>query len=129
MSKNGIALSVVLVVLAVVYVCYFTDWFSKETIQIIPQIRPGRPSNIQRMPPPTPSKLSNRVSNSTPNKLVGESRSSVIPAPLPVSDEEFESALNEVTGCTAGSNSMERLLNERRQDLQREEAFLHDRSK
>jgi len=45
MSKNGIALSVVAVILAVVYVCYFTDWFSKETIQIIPQIRPGRASS------------------------------------------------------------------------------------
>jgi|SRR5947209_3155076 len=50
MSKNGITLSVLLVILAVVYVSYFTDWFTKETIQIIPQIRPGRASNIQRMP-------------------------------------------------------------------------------
>src|SRR5205807_2428480 len=50
MSKNGIALSVVLVVLAVVYVAYFTDWFSKESIQIIPQIRPGRASAIPQGP-------------------------------------------------------------------------------
>src|SRR2546426_4932930 len=50
MTKNGIALTVVFVILAVVYVCYFTDWFSKETIQIIPQIRPGRASNIPRSP-------------------------------------------------------------------------------
>ena len=38
-------------------------------------------------------------------------------------------ALNEVTGCTPGSNSIDRLLNERRRELQREEAFLHDRAK
>ena len=48
MTKNGIALTVVLVVLAVVYACCFTDWFTRETIQIIPQTRPGSPSNIPR---------------------------------------------------------------------------------
>ena len=63
------------------------------------------------------------------NKLAGENPPPGFPAPLPISDEEFEAALNEVIGCTAGSNSMERLLNERRQELQREEAFLHDRVK
>ena len=62
------------------------------------------------------------------NKLVAE-----MPAPLPpdrprISDEEFEAVLNEVTGCTAGTNSMERLLSERRQEMEREEAFLHDRA-
>src|SRR5262245_51170151 len=50
MSKNGIALSVVFVILAVTYVCFFTDWFTKESIQIIPQIRPGRASSIRRGP-------------------------------------------------------------------------------
>jgi hypothetical protein len=50
MTKNGIALSVVAVILALAYIRYFTDWFSKETIQIIPQIRPGRASNIPRPP-------------------------------------------------------------------------------
>src|SRR5437867_8156828 len=50
MSKNGIALSVFAVILAVVYVCYFTDWFTKESIQIIPQIRPGRASSIPHAP-------------------------------------------------------------------------------
>jgi|SRR5437588_7747553 len=48
MTKNGIALTFVLVILTAVYICYFTDWFSKESIQIIPQIRPGRPSAIAR---------------------------------------------------------------------------------
>jgi len=54
MSKNGIVLSVIFVILAVTYVCFFTDWFTKESIQIIPQIRPGRASNIPR-PPGTPA--------------------------------------------------------------------------
>lgn len=48
MSKNGIVLSVFAVILAAIYAVYFTDWFSKETIQIIPTIRPGRPSAIPR---------------------------------------------------------------------------------
>lgn len=42
MSKNGIALSVLLVLLASAYVTWFTDWFRSETIQIIPVIRPVR---------------------------------------------------------------------------------------
>ena len=63
------------------------------------------------------------------NKLVAEMAAPLIPAPSRISDQEFEVALNEVTGCTAGSNSMERLLSERRQELEREEAFLHDRAK
>ena len=48
MSKNGIVLSIIAVLLGAVYICYFTDLFQKETIQIIPQIRPGRPSAIPR---------------------------------------------------------------------------------
>ena len=54
MTRNGIALTVVLVVLAGIYISFFTDWFSHETIQIIPQIRPGSPSSIPR-PPDTPA--------------------------------------------------------------------------
>jgi hypothetical protein len=50
MTKNGIALMAVAVILGLVYVRYFTDWFSKESIQIIPQIRPGRASSIPRAP-------------------------------------------------------------------------------
>ena len=57
MTKNGIALSVFAVILAVVYVIYFTDWFSTRTIQIYPTIRPSQPSAIPRdrgMPPVFP---------------------------------------------------------------------------
>ena len=50
MTKNGTFLSVVAVVLAAIYICFFTDWFQKQTIQIIPQIRYGRPSQILRGP-------------------------------------------------------------------------------
>lgn len=42
MSKNGIVLSVVLVLLASAYVTWFTDWLRPQTIQIIPVIRPVR---------------------------------------------------------------------------------------
>ncbi len=49
MNKNTIVLLVIAVVLGAVYVCYFTDWFQKETIQIIPTIRPsGRNVNMPR---------------------------------------------------------------------------------
>ena len=48
MTNRGIVLSVVAVLLAAVYVHFFTDWFSHESIQIIPQIRPGRQSQIPR---------------------------------------------------------------------------------
>ncbi len=50
MTKNGIALSVLAVILAAAYVRYFTDWFTTQTIQIIPQIRPGRASAIPGNP-------------------------------------------------------------------------------
>jgi hypothetical protein len=43
MTKKGIVLIVVAVVLAAVYVTAFTDWFHSPQIQILPQIRPVRP--------------------------------------------------------------------------------------
>ena len=54
MTKNMIFLSVLAVILAAMYVFYFTDWFLRETIQIIPTIRPGRPSSIPREPGTAP---------------------------------------------------------------------------
>lgn len=44
MTKNGITLSMVAVVLAAIYVYAFTDLFRKETIQIYAMPRPARPS-------------------------------------------------------------------------------------
>jgi hypothetical protein len=46
MTKQNIFLTVLLAVLAVIYAIYFTDWFDRQTIQIIPTVRPGRPSAI-----------------------------------------------------------------------------------
>ena len=54
MSKNGIVLSVIAVLLAATYVYFFTDWFHKKTIQIIPQIRPTHASTIPRDPDQPP---------------------------------------------------------------------------
>ena len=48
MTKNGIFLSAIAVLLGACYAYYFTDLFHKPTIQIIPTIRPGRPSSIPR---------------------------------------------------------------------------------
>jgi len=42
MTKNGIVLSVIAVILAAIYVYAFTDLLRSETIQIIPTIRPVR---------------------------------------------------------------------------------------
>ena len=57
MTRNGYVLIVIAVLLGVAYIRFFTDLFTKETIQIIPQIRPGRPSNVARsgdLPPVYP---------------------------------------------------------------------------
>lgn len=48
MSKSGMFLSVVAVILAACYLYFFTDLFRTPTIQIIPTVRPGRPSSIPR---------------------------------------------------------------------------------
>jgi hypothetical protein len=54
MTKNGIVLSVIAVILAAVYVYAFTDWFKSETIQIIPTIRPGRVASVPTDPDQPP---------------------------------------------------------------------------
>ena len=46
-----------------------------------------------------------------------------------VPDEEFEAALDEVTGCTVGSNSLQRLLDDRRRDREHDEARLEARKR
>ena len=51
MTKNGIVLSVVAVLLAAAYVYFFTDWFTKDYIQIIPQIRPLRQARPAKQNP------------------------------------------------------------------------------
>src|SRR5262245_15252575 len=54
MTKNGVVLSAIAVILAAVYVVYFTDWFRKDGIQIIPSVRPGTASAIPRDPDEDP---------------------------------------------------------------------------
>jgi hypothetical protein len=54
MTKNGIVLSIVAVILGVCYVCFFTGWFKTETIQIIPTIRANRPTAAPRNPDQEP---------------------------------------------------------------------------
>lgn len=43
MSKKNISLIALVVVLAGVYICFFTDWFASENIQIYHTVRPARP--------------------------------------------------------------------------------------
>ena len=45
MTRNGYVLIAIAVLLGAAYVYFFTDLFEKESIQIIPQIRPGRAAN------------------------------------------------------------------------------------
>jgi len=54
MTKNGIVLSVVAVLLAAAYACFFTDWFHKKGIQIMSAVRPVQPSSIPRDPDQPP---------------------------------------------------------------------------
>lgn len=54
MTKNGIVLSILAVILACIYVYFFTDFFVKENIEIIPQIRPNRNLGGGRRGNPTP---------------------------------------------------------------------------
>ena len=54
MTKNGIVLSIIAVILAAVYVAYFTDLLRKDGIQIIPTVRPGSASTIERDPDDVP---------------------------------------------------------------------------
>jgi len=48
MTKKTIVLSVIALLLGAVYIYFFTDWFSTQTIQITWQVRPTRPSKISR---------------------------------------------------------------------------------
>ena len=48
MTKNGIFLTVIAVVLLVIYGVYFSDWFRTVPIIIVPQARVGRVMNIGR---------------------------------------------------------------------------------
>jgi hypothetical protein len=50
MTKNGIILVVLLVILGAIYAVFFTDWFHKQYIQIVPQIRP-RGQRVQQRDP------------------------------------------------------------------------------
>lgn len=53
-----------------------------------------------------------------------------IPSPVAqASDDEFEAALTEVIGCTAGSGGLQRLLEDRRRDRERDEAWLAARKR
>lgn len=48
MTRNGYVLLTIAALLGAAYIYFFTDLFTRETIQIIPQVRPGRPSNVTR---------------------------------------------------------------------------------
>jgi len=48
MTKNGYLLLTLAVLLGASYAYFFTGLFQREHIQIIPQIRPGRPANASR---------------------------------------------------------------------------------
>ncbi len=50
MTKQSIVLITLAVVLAGVYVAFFTDWFVKPQIQILPQIRPPLRGNRNVVP-------------------------------------------------------------------------------
>ena len=75
-------------------------------------------AEIQALPPAELHELCREV-----NRLTEKSQQSVS-VPTPVSDEEFAAALDEVTNGTVGGSALERLLNDRRRDRERDEARL-----
>ena len=78
---------------------------------------------IQGLPPAELRELCRQV-----NRLAAETENLASP-PAEVSEGEFEAALGEVTGCTAGSNGLQRLLEDRRRDRERDEAWLETRKR
>lgn len=83
------------------------------TEQVLKEIRQLRPADMLE--------VRNQL-----NRLISELDPVLVEEPAQASEEEFEAALEEVTGCTAGSNSLERLLQERRRDLEQEQARLDE---
>ena len=78
---------------------------------------------IQGLPPTELRELCQQI-----NRMAAETEKLSSP-PARVSDEEFEAALDEVTGSTVGSNSLQRLLDDRRQDREHDEAWLEARKR
>jgi hypothetical protein len=62
------------------------------------------------------------------NRLADQMESSTS-RPAQVSDAEFAVALDELTASTAGGNALQRLLDERRRDRERDEAELEARKR
>lgn len=78
---------------------------------------------IQGLPPAELRELWQQI-----NRMATATETSAAPTAR-VSEGEFEVALAEVTGCTAGSNGLQRLLDDRRRDREREEAWLEARKR
>ncbi len=76
---------------------------------------------IQGLPPAELRELCQQV-----NRMAAEMENPPSPS-AQVSDEEFAAALDDVTGCTVGSNSLQRLLEDRRRDREHDEAWLEAR--
>ena len=78
---------------------------------------------IQALPPAELRELRQQI-----NRMAAKTENSSPPY-AQVSEEEFEAALDEVTGCSVGSNSLQRLLDDRRRDRQHDEAWLEARKR
>jgi len=76
---------------------------------------------IQGLPPAELRELWQQI-----NRMAAETKTLDAPTAR-VSDGEFEAALDEVTGCAAGSSGLQRLLDDRRRDRERDEAYLEAR--
>ena len=78
---------------------------------------------IQGLPPAELRELCRQV-----NRIAVETEK-LVSSPASVSDEEFEAALDEVTGCTVGSSALQRLLEDRRRDREHDETSLEARKR
>ena len=78
---------------------------------------------LQGLPPVELRELCRQI-----NRMAAAPEQAVFPL-AHVSDEEFEVALEEVTGGTAGRNVLQRLLEARRRDRDHDEARLEARQR
>ena len=78
---------------------------------------------IRDLPPAEMRELCRHI-----NRIAAETERSIFQH-APVVDEEFESALNEVTGCSTTGKALQRLLEDRRLDREQDEARLAARKR
>lgn len=96
-------------------------WRSDATVQPMSTKAQAILKEIQGLSPVEVRELHRQIV-----RMTMEFDTAISPA-TPVPQAEFDKALEQVTGCTAGKGGLERLLADRRRDRERDEAWLERR--